>query len=352
MTSATRKLRQQPSDDPSMRAGESHAPGMTPVDGTVHKTSVVAARGVGKRFGERCVLSDVDLEVGTGCVFGLLGRNGAGKTTLLRILLGLVAPDSGSSSVLGMDSSKDGTGVRQACGTVLGTGAVYGELSVWDNVEFAARAWGVPRSRRRAAVEEALAWGGVAERRSDKARVLSQGMRQRVALARAVVHEPKVLVLDEPTSGLDVPAANALRDHVRRWSDQSGAAVILTSHDLYEMDRICDRIGFLQEQTLVAVQRPETGSAKFKQGWFLRFRRSERGRLPALGNPRGVPAPTTVEAEFSEIECASLAEAKQRRAAMAKVAAGPYEIVLRHAGDLAGVFTKDADEGEGLGWAR
>lgn len=352
MTSATRKPRQQPSDDPSMRTGESRAPGMTPIDGTVRRTSVIAARGVGKRFGERCVLSDVDLDVRAGCVFGLLGRNGAGKTTLLRILLGLVAPDSGSSSVLGRDSSRDGTGVRKACGAVLGTGAVYGELSVWDNVELAARAWGVPRSRRRAAVEEALAWGGVAERRSDRARVLSQGMRQRVALARAVVHEPKVLVLDEPTSGLDVPAANALRDHVRDWSDQSGAAVILASHDLYEMDRLCDRIGLLQDQTLVTVQRPETGSAGFEPGWFLRSRRGEPDRLPAVGDSRGAPPSVSVEAGFAEIACASLAEAKQRRSAMANVAGETYEIVLRHAGDLAGVFTKDVDEGEGLGWAR
>lgn len=218
------------------------------------KSPLIAARGIGKRFGKRWALVDVNLEVGPSCVYGLLGRNGAGKTTLLRVLLGLVTPDTGNSSVLGMDSTQDGTAVRHSCGSVLGAGAVYGELSVWDNVEFAARAWGINKSRRKAAVQQALDWGGIAERRFDKAKTLSQGMRQRLALASAVVHEPKVLVLDEPTTGLDVPAANALRDYVRRWSDLSGAAVILSSHDLYEMNRLCDRIGLLEQQALAEVE--------------------------------------------------------------------------------------------------
>lgn len=313
---------------------------------------VIAARGIGKCFGERSVLSDVDLAVGPGCVFGLLGRNGAGKTTLLRVLLGLTAPTAGSSAVLGMNSVAEGTEVRRACGTVLGAGAVYEELSVWDNVEFAARAWGVPKARRRDAVNEALVWAGIAERRSDRARALSQGMRQRVALARAVVHEPRVLVLDEPTTGLDVPAANALRDHVRRWSDQTGAGVILSSHDLYEMDRLCDRIGLLEEQTLIIVERSGPGSSGGAPGWALRVTGTDPALIARLVSRGALSA--TVDDGVLEAACASLGDAKALRADATNLGAPGTEIVLRHDGDLAGVFTHDAStlpEG-GLGCAR
>lgn len=103
-------------------------------DNLVEKNPLITARDIGKRFGKRWVLVDIDLEIGPGCIYGLLGRNGAGKTTLLRILLGLIKPDTGNSSVLGMDSIQNGTAVRQACGSVLGPGAIYGELSVWDKL--------------------------------------------------------------------------------------------------------------------------------------------------------------------------------------------------------------------------
>lgn len=328
------------------RGSVSTAPGSGP------STPVISARGVGKRFAQRWVLSDVDLEVEPGCVFGLLGRNGAGKTTLLRVLLGLLAPEAGTSSVLGMDSVKDGNGVRQACGTVLGVGALYGELSVWDNLEFAARAWGVSKSRRPSAIKEALAWAGVAERRSDKARALSQGMRQRVALAMAIVHEPKVLVLDEPTTGLDVPAANALRDHVRRWCDQSAAAVILSSHDLYEMDRLCDRIGLLQDHTLVTIERTPPLPEGIEQGWVLRLGTGSLPELSRLGGSGPKRAQVRVEAGATEVACGSLAEARALRDEAAQRGASSAKIVLRHDGDLAKVFADSAVDEEGLGCVR
>ena len=317
-------------------------------DNLVEKNPLITARDIGKRFGKRWVLVDIDLEIGPGCIYGLLGRNGAGKTTLLRILLGLIKPDTGNSSVLGMDSIQNGTAVRQACGSVLGPGAIYGELSVWDNVEFAARAWSMAKSHRKTAIEEALDWGGIAERRFDKAKSLSQGMRQRLALATAIVHQPKVLVLDEPTTGLDVPAANAFRDYVRRWSNQSGAAVILSTHDLYEIDRLCDRIGLLEQQTLSEVE--HVSSERTTSAWTLRLELNQN-LSSQLDNLKGL-ANVVVGDKTVEMACSCLGEAKENKAKFTALGFDNAHIVLAHNGDLAEIFNTDRNDEEGLGCVR
>src|ERR1700686_3559560 len=206
-----------------------------------------------KRFGDRIAFDNVSFEVGHGEVFGFLGPNGAGKTTTVRTLGTLVAPTSGSATVLGIPlTPENGVEIRRRISIMPESPGLYLRLSVIENLECFADLYGVPDPRDRIAA--ALAAVNLHDRAHDACRTLSKGLRQRVALARALLSDPEVLFLDEPTPGLDPVAArdvHELIDGLRR----RGVTVFLTTHRLDEAERICDRVAILN-RTLRMMGRP------------------------------------------------------------------------------------------------
>jgi ABC-2 type transport system ATP-binding protein len=214
----------------------------------------IAVRGVSKRFGSVEALVDVTVDVDE-IATGLLGANGAGKTTLMRALLGLVRPDSGELSVLGIDARRDADSVRRRIGYMPEHECLPREVSAADLVVHLAELRGLPRREAVLRASEVLFQVGLEEERSRAIGTFSTGMRQRVKLAQALVHGPELVVLDEPTNGLDPSGREEMLELVRRLSEDLGIRVLLSTHLLEDVTRTCDAVVLLREGRLAAAGR-------------------------------------------------------------------------------------------------
>jgi ABC-2 type transport system ATP-binding protein len=215
---------------------------------------MIEAKGLTRRFDGRVAVEDLSLEVRPGEIFGLLGPNGAGKTTTLRMLAGLISPSSGTASVAGVPLVRGRMDdVRSKVGFLTEAPGLWDRLTVRLNLLVYARLYGVPDPER--AVIHALAMFGLEDRAGSLAAQLSKGMKQKIAIARALLHEPPVILLDEPTSGLDPQTARLVRELVLTLRDR-GHAIIISTHNLDEAERVSSRIGVLQRR-LIAVDTPD-----------------------------------------------------------------------------------------------
>lgn len=202
----------------------------------------IQINNVHKTFGSVHAINGLEMVVGDGQVCALLGHNGAGKTTTLRLLLGLLSPDSGDISVFGLNPVKDGDKVRAMCGVLSEDVGLYEPLSVYDNLMYFADIYGLPRAEADTRIEQALEQFGIADKRDLPVKGFSTGMKKKTALIRAMLHRPRLLMLDEPTNGLDPAATLELRDMLITLARDSGATILLTTHNLSEVQKICDRI--------------------------------------------------------------------------------------------------------------
>lgn len=210
--------------------------------------SAISVVGVKKAFGDHQVLKGVDLDVHTGDVFGFLGPNGAGKSTLMRILLGLYQPDAGEASIQGKPCGGDEA--RQQIGFVLDRNGFYPKLSAYENLSYY---YAIYRGKEnRAAVMGALESVGLADRADSAVGTFSTGMRQRTAIARALIHSPSVLLLDEPTSGVDLSAQVEIREILKEVVAQEDRSVLLSSHNMDEVQRMCNRVAILHNGQIEA----------------------------------------------------------------------------------------------------
>ncbi len=209
---------------------------------------MISARGLTRRFGETLAVQNLSLDIAEGEVFGLLGPNGAGKTTTVRMLTALIAPTAGEAWVAGHRLGQDDMAVRRAVGLLTETPGFYGNLSAAFNLRLYADLYETPQPARQ--VEKYLRLLGLWERREDPVATFSKGMKQKLAIARALLHEPRVVFLDEPTAGLDPEAARLVRDFIANLRAE-GRTLVLCSHNLDEVERLCDRVGVLKTRLLV-----------------------------------------------------------------------------------------------------
>jgi len=215
----------------------------------------IAVKHLTKRYGDRLAVDDVSFEVARGEVFGFLGPNGAGKTTTVRMLGTLIAPTSGSASVLGIPiTPTSGVEIRQRVAVMPEVPGLYARLSVRENLECFADLYETPDPTAR--IGQALDLVQLSDRADDVCGGLSKGLRQRVALARALLSDPEVLFLDEPTAGLDPAAALGVHQLIDGLRKQ-GVTIFLTTHRLEEAERLCDRVAILNT-TLRSIGKPET----------------------------------------------------------------------------------------------
>ncbi len=205
--------------------------------------AVIELENVKKRFGAVEALNGVTFTVERGDIFGYLGANGAGKTTTIRILLDLLRADSGSVSVLGEPTDRVET--RRKIGFMLDADGLYDQLTAAENLEFYAKLYGCfPCAERIAGLLESVR---LSDRANDRAGTYSKGMRRRLALARALVHDPEVLILDEPMSGIDPTGQMELRAIIQDLVRERGKTILLSSHDLDEIERLCNRIALIDQ---------------------------------------------------------------------------------------------------------
>jgi ABC-2 type transport system ATP-binding protein len=214
--------------------------------------AIIETRGLTKQYGRLTALRDMDLTVEEGAVFGFVGPNGAGKTTTMRILATLLRPTAGEAWVGGHSVLKERRDVRRAIGYMPDFFGVYGDMRVWEYLDFFAACYEIPAETRRRLVDDLLALVDLAHRRDDYVDALSRGMKQRLCLARALAHDPQVLILDEPASGLDPRARVEIRELLRELQAM-GKTMFISSHILSEIEEVCTHIGIIEAGQLVAV---------------------------------------------------------------------------------------------------
>jgi ABC-2 type transport system ATP-binding protein len=212
---------------------------------------VLVSRGLVKRYGRRLAVDDVSFFIRAGERYGLLGPNGAGKTTTISMVCGLLPPDAGSVEVAGALIDQRATDARAAIGYVPQEIALYPDLTGRENLRFFARLYGLRGTRRDERVAACLDLVGLADRADERVDRYSGGMQRRLNIAAGLLHEPRLLVLDEPTVGVDPQSRHAILESVESLGS-SGLAVLYTTHYMEEAQRLCDRVGILDEGRLIA----------------------------------------------------------------------------------------------------
>jgi ABC-2 type transport system ATP-binding protein len=208
----------------------------------------IDVHGLNKSFGDKHVVQDVAIQVEEGRITGFLGPNGSGKTTTLRMLCGLLTPDSGEGSVLGLDFRSEGEAIKRQTGYMTQRFSLYEDLTIQENLDFIARVYGMDDRRDR--VARALDDLGLKNRKDQLAGALSGGWKQRLALAGCILHEPRLLLLDEPTAGVDPKARRDFWDHIHALSAR-GLTVLVSTHYMDEAER-CHDIAYIVYGRLIA----------------------------------------------------------------------------------------------------
>ena len=204
--------------------------------------------GINKRFGDKHVVRDLALQVRQGEIYGFLGPNGSGKTTSIRMLCGLLTPDSGRGTCLGLDVLKESAAIKRQVGYMTQKFSLWDDLTIAENLDFVARMFGM--ANRRPAVDQTLDDLGLAGRRQQLAGTLSGGWKQRLALASCLLHTPRLLLLDEPTAGVDPKARRDFWEEIHRLS-AAGITVLVSTHYMDEAER-CHRLAYIAYGSLLA----------------------------------------------------------------------------------------------------
>ncbi|MCK4421509.1 ATP-binding cassette domain-containing protein [candidate division WOR-3 bacterium] len=209
-----------------------------------------------KQFNGFTAVDHISFMVNYGELFGLLGPNGAGKTTTIRMLTGILKPTTGTAFIGEYDIQKKPLEAKQLMGIVPEMANAYIDLSAIRNLLLIGELYGIQKKKRIEKAENLLRLFGLYEKRYQKVRTFSRGMKQRIIVAMGLMNDPQLLFLDEPTSGLDVKSIRLIRELITEFNDK-GIAVILTTHNIEEANQLCDRVAIMNHGKIVAIDRPE-----------------------------------------------------------------------------------------------
>ncbi len=216
-----------------------------------------------KSFGVFEVLHNVSFTVEEGEIFGLIGPNGAGKTTTLRILATLLLPTKGRVEIFGLNVIKNPDRVRRIISYLAEDSGAYRNLSGREYLKFLAKIFYDNREEAQKAIDEAIAISGLENRIDDKVKTYSKGMKRRLQVARVFMIKPKLAILDEPTTGLDVIHSQEIRKAIRAYSKERGVTVILSSHNMFEVEFLCDRIALIDRGRILEMGAPHEIKKKY-----------------------------------------------------------------------------------------
>jgi ABC-2 type transport system ATP-binding protein len=269
-----------------------HAAGPSPQRAT---DPVLRCEGLVRRFGDRVAVDGISLEIGPGETYGLLGPNGAGKTTTISMICGVLRRDAGQVTVAGRSLHRDQAGAQAAIGYVPQDLALYLDLSAEENLRFFGSLYDLRGERLRTRMAEVLEVVGLSDRAQDRVDTYSGGMKRRLNIAAGLLHEPALLILDEPTAGVDPQSRNSILSAVEVLGG-GGLAVLYTTHYMEEAERLCDRVGIIDQGRLVAEgTRAELVAQVGERG---RVRLDATGRLDDLADAARA-LPTVERAEVA-----------------------------------------------------
>src|SRR3990170_493479 len=201
--------------------------------------SAIEAINLTKYYDDLLAVDHVNFQVEQGEIFGFLGPNGAGKTTTIRMLTGISIPTEGTALIMGYDVQRQSVEAKEQMGIVPDVSNVYSELSAWDNLIFTGKLYDMPKDFRESRAEELLKMFGLYERRKEKVKGFSRGMKRRICIAMALMNRSRILFLDEPTSGLDVQS------------------ILITTHNIEEASQMCDRVAIINHGKIATIDTPE-----------------------------------------------------------------------------------------------
>ncbi|MFW9905457.1 MAG: ABC transporter ATP-binding protein [Candidatus Thorarchaeota archaeon] len=233
--------------------------------------NIIEIENLTKKFKNNVALDNVSLTIKKGEVFGLLGPNGAGKTTLIRLLIGLIKPTSGIARIKyngfgPFDIRKDIMKIRQKASLLPQEAEVYENLTAKENILYYGQIYGnMPNGEVHERTEELIDMIGLRGRENDITKEFSGGMKRKVLVARALVMDPELIFLDEPTTGIDILGARTVRNLIRKSAKELHKTIILTTHDLTEVDELCDRVGILVKGKLAAIGTPDELEEQFRK---------------------------------------------------------------------------------------
>jgi ABC-2 type transport system ATP-binding protein len=224
----------------------------------MNQKPIIETHELGKRYGAQVAVDDLTLSIQEGEIFGFLGPNGSGKTTTLLMLLGLTEPTTGWAKVADFDPTREATKVKRMVGYIPENIGFYDDMSARENLQFIARLNNIPGSVSSTKIEEALERVGLTEEAGKKVGAYSRGMRQRLGIAEILIKEPKIAFLDEPTLGLDPDGTTRIIEHIQSLSKDHNITILLSSHDLNQVQKVSDRIGIMIHGRMIAVGPLET----------------------------------------------------------------------------------------------
>jgi len=208
---------------------------------------VLKVRGITKIYGTRTAVNNASFDIKAGEIYGLIGKNGAGKTTIIKIITGLCKATSGEVYICGEDVQSSVKALKYV-GAIIENPELYGYMSGIDNLKYFA---GLYKNVSKNKIDEIVSLVGMDNRINDKVKTYSLGMKQRVGIAQALLHSPKLLILDEPTNGLDPNGIKEMRLFLRKLAKEQNISILISSHNLSEMEMICDKIGIIDNGMII-----------------------------------------------------------------------------------------------------
>ncbi len=295
--------------------------------------NLLRCTGLRKAFGSLQAVAEVSFDVAPGETYGLLGPNGAGKTTSISMIAGLLEPDAGSVEIAGHPMQVGSVEAKAQVGLVPQELAIYPDLTGRENLDFFARLYGLDRSARARRNDEVLDIIGLADRAGDRAGTYSGGMKRRLNIGIGMLHGPRLLILDEPTVGVDPQSRNAILESVEALATE-GMSVLYTTHYMEEAERLCDRIGIIDQGQLVAEGTRRALVAKIGEQDLVRLRVT--GDLEAAADAcSAVEGVTSADAEEDGVTCL-LNDAASRLPAL-------LDAVTRAGATVGGVEVREPD---------
>lgn len=305
----------------------------------MEEKEILKAVGLTKKYGEKTVVNHLDLSIRKGEIFGLLGPNGAGKTTTILMLLGLTEPTEGEASILGLSCAKNPVEVKKRVGYLPDNVGFYSDMTGRQNLAFTGRLNGLSEEEIQERTERLLKRVGMTEAADQKTGTYSKGMKQRLGIADVLMKDPEIIIMDEPTLGIDPEGMRQLLELMKELAEKDGRTLLLSSHQLYQIQQVCDRVGIFVGGNLVACGKiKDLGRQVQKENHYL----LEIGLSPCTDKTREaiekLPGVERVELEGDTVLVYSRQDIRKELTGW--LAAGGYTLLHLHqkGGDLDEIY--------------